>query len=124
VEKDPFRSIPFPGPFSKREKGEEEKDTKLNDVAHLFLRGHHGRGEASPASLAKGVACPVAELMRRDEWFAGQPLREPFEERAFRLRVLNFAAGSGEVLNGSRPGLYIFGRGTGGGSLLCCSPPA
>jgi hypothetical protein len=44
--------------------------------------------------------------MRRDEWFAGQPLcmREPFEERAFRLRVLNFAAGSGEVLNGS---LYI-----------------
>jgi hypothetical protein len=29
VEKDPFRSIPFPGPYSKREKGEEEKDTKL-----------------------------------------------------------------------------------------------
>jgi hypothetical protein len=64
--------------------------------------------------------------MRRDEWLAGQPLcmREPFEERAFRLRVLNFAVGSGEVLNGSRPGLYIFGRGAGGGSLLCCSPPA
>jgi hypothetical protein len=32
---------------------------------------------------------------------------------------LNFAAGSGEVLNGSRPGLYIPGRGAGGGSLLC-----
>jgi hypothetical protein len=47
----------------------------------------HGGGEASPASPAKGVACPAAELMRRDEWFAGQPLREPFEERAFRLRV-------------------------------------
>jgi hypothetical protein len=31
----------------------------------------------------------------------------------------NFAAGSGEVLNGSRPGLYIPGRGAGGGSLLC-----
>jgi hypothetical protein len=64
--------------------------------------------------------------MRRDEWFAGLPLcvREPFEERAFRLRVLNFAAGSGEVLNGSRLGLYIFGRGTGDGSLLCCSSPA
>jgi hypothetical protein len=45
--------------------------------------------------------------MRRDEWFAGQPLcvREPFDERAFRLRVLNFAAGSGKVLNGSRLGL-------------------
>jgi hypothetical protein len=37
---------------------------------------------------------------------------------------LNFAAGSGEVLNGSFPGLYISGRGTGGGSLLCCLPPA
>jgi hypothetical protein len=35
----------------------------------------------SPALPAKGVACPTAELMRRDEWFAGQPLREPFEER-------------------------------------------
>jgi hypothetical protein len=37
---------------------------------------------------------------------------------------LNFAAGSGEVLNGSCLGLYISGRGTGGGSLLCCLPPA
>jgi hypothetical protein len=62
--------------------------------------------------------------MRRGEWFAGQLLRMSFEERAFRLRVLNFTAGSGEVLNMSRPGLYIFGRGIGGGSLLCCSPPA
>jgi hypothetical protein len=32
-----------------------------------------------PASPAKGVACPAAELMRRDGWFAGRPLREPFE---------------------------------------------
>jgi hypothetical protein len=41
----------------------------------------------SPASPAKGVACPAVELMRRDEWFAGQPLcaRKPFEERASRL---------------------------------------
>jgi hypothetical protein len=36
AEKDPFRSIPFPGPCGKREKEEVEKDTKLNDVAHLF----------------------------------------------------------------------------------------
>jgi hypothetical protein len=36
AEKDPFRSIPFPGPCSKREKGEEKKDTKMNDVVHLF----------------------------------------------------------------------------------------
>jgi hypothetical protein len=35
----------------------------------------------SPASPAKGVACPATELMRRDEWFAGQPLCEPFERR-------------------------------------------
>jgi hypothetical protein len=32
---------------------------------------------------------------------------------------LNFAVGSGEVLNGSRPCLYIPGRGSDGGSLLC-----
>jgi hypothetical protein len=58
-----------------------------NDVVHLFWRVHYGEGEASPASPAKGVACPAAELMRRDEWFAGRPLRvcEPFEERAFRF---------------------------------------
>jgi hypothetical protein len=36
VEKDPFRSIPFPGPCGKREKEEVEKDTKLNVVACLF----------------------------------------------------------------------------------------
>jgi hypothetical protein len=49
----------------------------------FFLRGHYGGGEASPASPAKGAACPAAELMRRDEWFAGQPLcmRESFEEQ-------------------------------------------
>jgi hypothetical protein len=82
--KDPFRGIPFLGPCCKREKEEQKKDTKSNDVAYLFGRGHYGEGEASPASPAKGVACPVAELMRRDEWFTGQPLRvrvrEPFEE--------------------------------------------
>jgi hypothetical protein len=113
----PFGVSPFLVPVARERKGEEEKDTKLNDVAHLFRRGHCGGSEASPASPVKGVACPAAELMRRDEWFAGQPLcmREPFEERAFRLRVLNSATGSGEVLNGSCPGLYIFGRGTGGG---------
>ena len=36
MEKDPFRSIPFLGPCSKREKEEEEKDTKSNNMAHLF----------------------------------------------------------------------------------------
>jgi hypothetical protein len=34
VEKDPFQGIPFPGPCCKREKEEEGKDTKSNDVAH------------------------------------------------------------------------------------------
>jgi hypothetical protein len=39
---------------------------------------------------------------------------------------LNFAAGSGEVLNESRSGLYIPRRGVGGVSLLChlCLPSA
>jgi hypothetical protein len=32
---------------------------------------------------------------------------------------LNFATGSGKVLGGFRPGLYIRGRGAGGGSLPC-----
>jgi hypothetical protein len=36
VEKDPFRSIPFPSPCGKREKEEVEKDTKSNVVAYLF----------------------------------------------------------------------------------------
>jgi hypothetical protein len=55
----------------------------------------------------------------------GHPLRvcEPFEERASCFEFLNLAAGSGDVLNGSCLGLDIFERGTGGGSLLCCSPP-
>jgi hypothetical protein len=37
----------------------------------------------SPASPAKGAACPAVELMRRDEWLVGRPLcvREPFGER-------------------------------------------
>jgi hypothetical protein len=63
--------------------------------------------------------------MRRGEWFAGRPLhvREPFEERLFRFGFLNPAAGPGETLNGSHLGLYIFGGGSGDGSLLRSSPP-
>jgi hypothetical protein len=56
---------------------------KSNDVTYLFWRGYYGEGEASPASPARNVVCPAAELMRRGEWLAGRPLRvrEPFEER-------------------------------------------
>jgi hypothetical protein len=36
TEKDPFQNIPFPGPCGKKEKERVEKDTKSNDVAHLF----------------------------------------------------------------------------------------
>ena len=62
---------------------EEKRDTKSNDVAYLFRCGYYGEGEASPASPARGAACPAAELMRRGEWLVGRPLRvcEPFEER-------------------------------------------
>jgi hypothetical protein len=49
--------------LQEREKGKKEKDTKSNDAAYLFLRGHYGEGEASPASPARGAARPVAELM-------------------------------------------------------------
>ena len=76
-----FGVSPFPGPYCKRDKEEKEKDTKSNDVAYLFWRGYYGEGEASFASPARGAACPAAELMRRDEWFSGQP----FEERASRF---------------------------------------
>jgi hypothetical protein len=64
-------------------KRKKEKDTKSNDAAYLFWHGYYGEGEASPASPARGAACPAAELMRRGEWLAGWPLRvrEPFEER-------------------------------------------
>jgi hypothetical protein len=47
----------------------------LNKVAYLFLRSHYGEGEATPASPARGVACSVGELMRRDGRFAWRPLR-------------------------------------------------
>jgi hypothetical protein len=60
--------------------------------------------------------------MRRDRRFAGRLLRvrESFEEqKTVSPLSLNFATGSGEVLGGSRPGLYIPGRGVGGGSLPC-----
>jgi hypothetical protein len=63
----------------------------------------------SPASPAKGAACPAAELMRRDEWFAGQPLcvREP--SRNGRL-ALSFESrgGFGRSVERVSPGpLYI-----------------
>src|SRR5688572_5510262 len=42
-------------------------------VGCTFLCGHHGRGETTLASPAKGVACPAGKLMRRDGRFAGRP---------------------------------------------------
>jgi hypothetical protein len=60
--------------------------------------------------------------MRQDGRFAGHLLRvrELFEERnTVSPLSLNFVTGSGEVLGGSRSGLYIPGRAVGGGSLPC-----
>jgi hypothetical protein len=67
--------------------------------------------------------------MRRDGRFAGRLLRvrEPFEEhRNCFTFEFEFRDGFGEVLGGSRPGLYIPGRGAGSGSLPChlCLPSA
>jgi hypothetical protein len=71
----------LPGPCSKREKEEEEKDTKSNDVAHLFFDAVI-MAEVK-RRLPKVPHVLPQSLMRRDEWFAGLPLcvREPFEER-------------------------------------------
>jgi hypothetical protein len=120
-----FGVSPFPGPCCKREKEEKEKNTKSNNAAYLFRRGHYGEGEASLASPARGAACRAAELMRRSGRFARWPLRvrEPFEGRSFRFEFLNPATGPGETLNGSRLGLYILGGGSGDGSLLRFLPP-
>ena len=43
--------------------------------------------KAKRRSLPLPEAPPAAELMRRDEWFVGRPLRvcESFEEWAFRF---------------------------------------
>jgi hypothetical protein len=94
--KDPFRGIPLSRSLlQERERG--KKDTKSNDATYLFWRGYYGEGEASPASPARGAACPAAELMRRGEWFAGRPLRvrEPSGERPFRFAFSNPASGPG-----------------------------
>jgi hypothetical protein len=60
--------------------------------------------------------------MRWDGRFAGHLLgvRESFEEqKTVSPSSLNFSTGSGEVLGGSRPSLYMPGREAGGGSLPC-----
>jgi hypothetical protein len=96
-----------------RERGKKEKDTKSNDAAYLFWRGHYGEGEASPASPARGADCPAAELMRQGKWLAGQPLRvrEPFEEWLFRFAFLNPASGPGGTLEPVLPwSLYTWER--------------
>jgi hypothetical protein len=81
----PFGVSPFPGPCCKREKEEKEKekDTKSNDVAYLFLTRSLWRRRSVARFSCQNADYPAAELMRRDEWFAGRPLRvcEPFEER-------------------------------------------
>jgi hypothetical protein len=67
--------------------------------------------------------------MRWDGRFAGHLLRvrESFEEQknCFTFEF-EFSTGSGEVLGGSRPGLYMPGRGADSGSLPChlCLPSA
>jgi hypothetical protein len=62
--------------------------------------------------------------MRRDGRLTGYLLcvHESFEEwKTVLPSSLKFTKGSGEVLGGFRPGLYIPGRGTGSSSLPCHS---
>jgi hypothetical protein len=79
-----------------------------------------------PALPAGGVACPARELMRRAIRGASVTRVRVIRGTGVSPSNLNFVAGLGEVLNGSRPCLYIPGRGTGGGSLPChlCLPSA
>jgi hypothetical protein len=51
-------------------------------------------------------------------------VREPFEERPFRLGFLNPAVGPDEALNGSRLSLYILEGGPSNGPLLRFLPPS
>ena len=88
----------------------KEKDTKPNVVAYLFWRGYYGEGEASSASPAGSAACPAAELMRRGEWLAGRPLRvrEPFEERLFRLAFFESRVQSGRSAGNGFALVFIY----------------
>jgi hypothetical protein len=88
----------------------KEKDTKSNDVAYLFWRGYYGKGEASPASPARSVACPAAELMRRGELLAGRPLHvcEPFEERLFRFAFFESCVRSGRSAGNGLALVFIY----------------
>ena len=79
-------------------------------MAYLFWRGYYGEGEASPASPARGAACPAAELMRRGEWLAGQPLRvrEPFEGRLFRFALFESRVRSGRSAGNGFALVFIY----------------
>jgi hypothetical protein len=68
-----------------------------------------------PASPARGVACPVRELMRRDGWLEGYLLRvrESFEERKNRFAFeFEIHEGFGRSFGWISPGpLYTRKRG-------------
>jgi hypothetical protein len=76
----------------------------------FFGRGNYGEGEASPASPARGAACPAAELMRRGEWLAGRPLRvrEAFEGRLFRFTLFEFRVRSGRSAGNGLALVFIY----------------
>jgi hypothetical protein len=116
-----FGVSPFPVPVARdRERGKKGKDTKSNDAAYLFWRGYCGEGEASPASPAGSAACPAAELTRRGEWLAGQPLpvREPFEERLFRFAYFESRIRSGRNVGNGLALVFIY-LGEGLVTVLC-----
>jgi hypothetical protein len=54
----PFGVSPFPGPCCKREKEEKEKDTKSNDVAHLFDAVIMAKAKRRPLLLPKVPPVP------------------------------------------------------------------
>jgi hypothetical protein len=120
----PFGVSPFPGPCCKREKEEKEKDTKSNDVAYFFDAVIMAKVKRHPLLLP--TMPPVLPQSQRDgtsgSWGGRCECASRSRNGRFALS-LNPAVGSGNALNGSRLGLYIFGRGSGDGSLLCYLPP-
>jgi hypothetical protein len=78
----------------------KQRPLRLPEVSHALPGSYCDRTGDS-----RGICCACASRSRN--------------RKTVLPSSLNFTKGSGEVLGGSRPGLYIPGRGAGGGSLPC-----
>jgi hypothetical protein len=76
---------PFPVPVVRERKRKRKRKRIRNRMTWrtFFLTRSLWRRRSVARFSCQNADYPAAELMRRDEWFAGRPLRvcEPFEER-------------------------------------------